>query len=222
MDGDAAPLIQRFYSFSLAYRLELPFAFLSSMSFGGGLNMLQEDLFNLRDASAFYWSTDLGVNLGFVNNEKITLKSGLAFQNVTSPQKVASGSADSHNSKFIQYTDWSLYASTWNDRLYFSGTLNLAGERRTYESGLIPRAGGSLKTAVYGIRPIEYLDLSLKYKGDDALWLGLVGIYPLSEQNANVSRLAVQVDLSHDKIDSNVEGRGFVTIFSIRGVFLLW
>jgi hypothetical protein len=210
LEGDVAPYSHNYYSFCAAYKYKPDLSFSPYVSAGINLNVSRQDLFNLVEED--YFSFDAGMNIQFLDLNGYKVKSGLAFQNFTS-NKIRG----TDERKFDKYVDWFYYVSALEGMLYFSGTVNVSGEDITYESGLIPRWGGFMKTAVYGVRPIEYCDLSIKYKGDDALWLGLGIIAPFSKIDPIYKDLTLQFDLSPDKLDNQNRGRGTAYNIYLKG-----
>jgi hypothetical protein len=214
LDGNAPDYVNNYYSLAGGYKIELPLSFLQYISGGATFNISQQNLFDL--IAENYFSIDIGLNAQILSMMAWKVKSGTAFQNLLSNKLKQTGKY-----QFRRFYDWSFYVSALNELLYFSGTYNYLGEEMTYQSGLIPRWGGIFKTAVYGVRPFGIADLSIKYQGDDALWLGISGIVPLSRFLTNTKDLIIRFDFSHDKINKNNPRRGFSCILSVKAGFIL-
>jgi hypothetical protein len=189
--GDSPSLFNNVYIVSTAYRYGFSLPWLKALSSGANLICNQQDIFGL--ASRDYQSLDAGLNAHILDSKNIGLKSGFVFQNLKSNPM-----GDSHI--FKKYMDWSVFAAFWKNRLYFSGTMNVFGGGEEVKSKSLLRFGGLFRNAVYGVRPLQYLDLSLKYKSDDAAWISLDGSMPCGWIFDKLRYLHLIMELSNDRL----------------------
>jgi hypothetical protein len=206
-EGDAPSLLNNVYMVSTAYRYGFSLPWLKALSAGANLIWNQQDIFGL--VSVDYQSLDAGLNGHFLQSKNIDLKSGFVFQNLKSNPM-----GNSH--VFKKTMDWSVFAAFWKNRLYFSGTMNVSGGGEEVKSKSLLRFGGLFRNAVYGVRPLQYLDLSLKYKSDDAAWISLDGSVPGGWAVNKLKYLHLITELTHDRLKSVPSERGIRIVLMIK------
>ncbi len=208
IDGSNAVYLENAYSLGYAYRLPwfFPNGLSNKLALGINATLIQFNAFGV--IKSFGYGADLGLSYNpFSTSRWGHLQLGLAMQNVLQPKvKLPDGNGEY---KIPQNLNTSFF---WRG---FDYHLELAGSVSMIDFAHVTTEGpGSGKEIVPTIRATYYLSplLGLKIKYTK---LG----YPVIGATVNVKRvnlfryLQLDLDMSHDQLTSQDEGRGFVWNF---------
>ncbi len=206
IDGISASYVENAYTLGYAYRLPwgAPNGLSHKLAFGVNATLIQFDAFQV--VHNFGFAGDLGLTYNpFTTSRYGHLQLGVAVQNVLQPEVTTS---DNSKYKVPRNVNTSFYWMGFNKRLILAGSVSLIDithEAKEQGKGMEIAPSAS---ATYYLSPL--LGLKVKYNK-----LG----YPVVGATVNVKRinlfryLQLDLDMSHDALTNQNEGRGFVWNF---------
>lgn len=208
IDGSNAVYLENAYSLGYAYRLPwfTPNGLSNKLALGVNGTLIQFNAFGA--VKSFGYGADLGLSYNpFSTSRWGHLQLGVAMQNVLQPEVTLPDGAGKY--KIPRNVNTSFYWRGFNYRLELAGSVSVIDF--THDPGEGPGGG---KEVVPTVRATYYLSpllgIKLKYTK-----LG----YPVVGATVNVKRvnlfryLQLDLDMSHDKLSAQDEGRGFVWNF---------
>ena len=209
IDGSNAVYLENAYTLGYAYRLGffMPNGLANKIALGVNMTLIQFNAFGA--VKSFGFGSDLGISYNpFSTSRWGHLQIGVSMQNVIQPKvKLPEDKGGEYN--IPRNLNTSLFWRGFNNRL------ELAGDISVIDFTHDPAEGpGSGKELVGSARTTYYLSPLLGIKAKFTK-LG----YPVIGATVNVKRvnlfryLQLDLDMSHDKLSTDDEGRGFVWNF---------
>ncbi len=208
IDGSKAVYLENAYSLGYAYRLPwfMPNGLSNKLALGINATLIQFDAFGA--IKSFGYGADLGLSYNpFSTSRWGHLQLGVSMQNVLQPEVTLPDGAGKY--KIPRNVNSSFFWRGFNSRLELAGSVSVIDF--THDPGEGPGGGKEIvptARATYYLSPL--LGVKVKYTK-----LG----YPVIGATVNVKRvnlfryLQLDLDMSHDKLSSQDEGRGFVWNF---------
>ncbi len=206
IDNSSASLLQNAYT--LSYALRMPASFPSGLSdkltVGVNGTVFQYNLFDVFGGTKYAYGADVGLSYNsFTTSEYGKLLLGLAMQNVLQPavKTLANGTQN-----IPRNINASVYWLGWDQKLEIAASASVVDvtHQGSGSGGQIVPSGG----VTYYVAP--WAGVRLKYSKEG---------YPVLGATANVKELPLfrylqlDVDMSHDALSAQDQGRGFIWNF---------
>jgi TolA-binding protein len=208
IDNSNSYYLENAYTLGYAYRMGrfMPNGISNKLAVGINLNVIQFNAFNA--VKSFGYGVDLGLSYNpFSTSRWGHLQLGVAVQNALQPQV----KLPPPNSQFYKIPMNVNVSAFWRG---FNNRLELAGDVSAVDIAHVESEGGNGTEIVGTARTTYYLSPLLGIKAK----ITKLG-YPVIGATVNVKRvnlfryLQLDLDMSHDKISFDDEGRGFVWNF---------